>query len=80
MRLGCRPGIPPLSPSNPLTEASPAVEAFVPKPLAENAAKVEASREAGSKPRLEIEFPAPHDGCWPEPDPVEEAVAVRAGI
>ena len=44
----------------------------MPKPLAENAAKVAASREAGSKPRLEIEFPAPHDGCWPEPDPVEE--------
>jgi hypothetical protein len=72
LRLGYRPGVAPPSPSKPLSEGPPEVEPLMPTPLAENTAKVAASREAGSKPRLEIEFPAPHDGCWPEPDPVEE--------
>lgn len=69
--LGYRHGSNLLSPSvAALPMESVEVEALL--PLAENRAKVEAAREAGSKPRLQVEFPASTDGFWPEPDPVEE--------
>ena len=69
--LGYRHGFNQLSPSvAALPMESEEIEALL--PLAENRAKVEAAREAGSKPRLEVEFPASTDGYWPEPDPVEE--------
>ena len=70
LRLGYRPEFSPSSRFVSLAEGEPAaLESVVPEPLAENAPKVAASREAGSAPRLEIEFA---DGCWPEPDPIEE--------
>jgi putative DNA primase/helicase len=68
--LGYRPGFPQPSRLVSSAEGEPAaLESVAPEPLAENAPKVAASREAGSAPRLEIEFA---DGCWPEPDTIEE--------
>jgi Protein of unknown function (DUF3987) len=68
--MGMHAGIRKPPPSIPMAGGELVDEPLVPS--ADNAVKVATSREAGSKPRPEINFPLSGDGVWPEPDPVEE--------
>jgi hypothetical protein len=49
-----------------------AAEAVFSQPLTESLAKVAASREVGSTPRLNLEFGESSDMHWPAPDHIEE--------